>query len=461
MKPRIQAIFLSLALCGTLLSAQTKVTPPKNSYSPKQDVQLGLEAAEEARKQLPILRDDAVTSYVDALGRRLVNAIPPEFNHPEFRYTFETVNVREINAFALPGGPMFVNRGMLEAATTEGEIVGVMAHELSHVVLRHGTAQASKANKAAIGQIGGAILGAIIGGNVGNVVAQATQFGIGTYFLKYSREYEKQADIEGAQIMARAGYDPRDMANMFKTIEKEGGSGGPEWMSDHPNPGNRSEYITKEAQMLRVDNPIRDSRSFEDVRAHLKTMPRAPTTEEATRSAKRGGTSAPSTRPSAQVARPSSRYQQYNEGDVFRVSVPSNWREYADNSSVTFAPDGAIGQINGRSVFTHGVEVGISPNETHDLEEATDELIDSLRNGNPQMSRPSRYRNTSISGSRALQAVLENESDVTRGTEVVFITTALLDSRTLFYVISVVPENEQGVYEPVFQRVQNSIRFIR
>src|SRR4029077_2155795 len=194
----------------------------------------------------------------------------------EFRYTFEVVNVREINAFALPGGPMFVNRGMIEAAQTEGEVAGVMAHELSHVALRHGTAQASKATKYEIGTIAGAVLGAIIGGNLGSVVAQGTQFGLGTAFLRFSREFEKQADIEGSHIMAAAGYDPRDMANMFKTIEKQSGGRGPEWLSDHPNPGNRSEYITKEAESLRVSNPITNTAGFDRLQAHLKTLPKAP-----------------------------------------------------------------------------------------------------------------------------------------------------------------------------------------
>ena len=146
-------------------------------------------------------------------------------------------------------------------------MISVMAHELSHVALRHGTAQASKATKYEIGQLAGAVLGAIIGGNVGAVVAQGTQFGIGAAFLRFGREYERQADILGAQMMARAGYDPREMANMFKTIEKQGGSGGPEWLSDHPNPANRQEYIIKEAQSLRVDNPNRTSRDFEQVQA--------------------------------------------------------------------------------------------------------------------------------------------------------------------------------------------------
>jgi beta-barrel assembly-enhancing protease len=244
----------AVAALTVTLSAQTRVTAPPNKYTPAQDVELGMQAAAEARQQLPVMRDDAVASYVERLGDRLTGVIPPDLQKPEFKYSFETVNVREINAFALPGGPMFVNRGMIEAANTEGEVVGVMAHELSHVLLRHGTAQASKAGKYQMGQVAGAVLGAIIGGRVGSVVAQGTQFGLGTAFLRFGREYERQADILGAQLMARAGYDAHEMASMFRTIEKQGGSSGPEWLSDHPNPGNRSEYIEREAAALRVAN---------------------------------------------------------------------------------------------------------------------------------------------------------------------------------------------------------------
>src|SRR3989475_4470740 len=221
---------LAILLSTTIVTAQTRIVPPPNSYSPAQDVELGRQAAAQVRQELPILHDDLVTSYVEGLGRRLVTAIPSNLRHPEFRYTFEVVNVREINAFALPGGPMFVNRGMIEAARTEGEVAGVMAHELSHVMLRHGTAQASKATKYEIGQVAGAIIGAIVGGRVGSVIAEGTRFGLGAAFLRFSREFERQADIEGTHVMARAGYDPRDMANMFKTIESQGRSGGPEWL---------------------------------------------------------------------------------------------------------------------------------------------------------------------------------------------------------------------------------------
>src|SRR5438045_274956 len=188
---RSQITVALVAATAVAAAAQTRIVPPPNNYTPAQDVELGRKAAADARQQLPVMRDDLVSSFIDGLGKRLVAAIPQELRHPEFEYTFEPVNVREINAFALPGGPMFVNRGMIEAAHTEGEVAGVMAHELSHVALRHGTAQASKATKYEVGQVAGAVLGAIIGGGWGQVVSQGTPVGLGTAFPRLGPEYER------------------------------------------------------------------------------------------------------------------------------------------------------------------------------------------------------------------------------------------------------------------------------
>jgi Zn-dependent protease with chaperone function len=456
MRSRLFATTTAFVLGASLLTAQTKITAPSNKYSPADDVKLGREAAAEARQQLPIMRDDAVTSYVEDLGRRLVDAIPPEFAQKEFTYTFEVVNVREINAFALPGGPMFVNRGMIEAASSEGEVAGVMAHEISHVILRHGTAQASKAGKYQAIGLGGAILGAVLGGRVGSVVAQGTQFGVGTYFMKFGREYEKQADLEGARIMSIAGYDPREMANMFRTIEKESGSSGPEWLSDHPNPGNRSEYITKEAQSLPVRDPITRSTAFDRVRSHLSSLPKAPTTEEATKNAK--GSTTSNAPPTGRVEPPSNRYQTYTEGNVFQITVPSNWRELTSTSSVTFAPQGAYGTYQGQNVFTHGVEAGIARAQSNDLRRASEAFIDSLRGGNPRMSRSSGFQNFTISGRRALQTTMSNVSDATGQEEVVQLVTLLMQDGNLFYAIAVAPRQEYPNYQAAFQRVMSSLR---
>jgi Zn-dependent protease with chaperone function len=455
-------VVATLVLTSALLSAQTKITAPANNYTPAQDVELGQKAAAEARQQLPIMRDDAVSSYLQDVGDKLVAAIPGELRHPEFRYTFEPVNVKEINAFALPGGPMFVNRGMIEAAHTEGEVAGVMAHELSHVLLRHGTAQASKAAKYEMGQVAGAVLGAIIGGGWGQVISQGTQFGLGTAFLRFSREYEKQADIEGAQIMARAGYDARDMANMFKTIEKQGGPGGPQWLSDHPNPGDRSAYISQEAQALRVENPVRDTRGFQQVQARLKQLSPAPTTEQATKggAGRTTGTSGrTASAPTGRVEPPASSFQTYTEGNVFRVSVPSNWRELPRNGAVTFAPEGGYGDANGQSMFTHGVEIGSARNETHDLQTSTNELLDSLAQGNPSLRKQSNASRVNVGGRQGLRTVLSNTSSTGQPESIVVFTTQLRDGN-LFYAVAVAPQDVFANYRGIFDRIVGSIQLL-
>ena len=442
--------------------AQTRVSAPANKYTPAQDVELGQQAAADVRQQMPLMKDDAVTSYVDQLGRRLTAVIPPEFARSEFKYTFETVNVREINAFALPGGPMFVNRGMIEAAGSEGEVVGVMAHEVSHVLLRHGTAQASKAGRYQMGQVAGAVLGAIIGGRAGSVVAQTTQFGFGTAFLRFGREYEKQADLLGAQLMARAGYDARDMAAMFRTIEKQGNSG-PEWLSDHPNPGNRSVYIEKEALSLPVRNPVTDKSGFDRVRAHLKSLPPAPSSEDVAKASKTNTStsSGGDTRSAGTLGTPqppSTRVREYTEGSLFRIAVPSNWREMAGSSSVTFAPDGAYGQVNGQGVFTHGIEVGLDRSERHDLPEATDDFIRALSRSNPRLRQRSAPLNAVVSGKRALQTTLDNVSDATGQPEVIQLFTLKLRDGSFFYLIAVAPSPVARDYDPVFQQIVRSVR---
>ncbi|MBA3640669.1 MAG: M48 family metalloprotease [Acidobacteria bacterium] len=461
------AIVTTLLVSVSFVAAQTKITAPKNKYSPADDVKLGREAATEVEQQLPMLNDDRVDSYVDRVGARLVENIPTEFRHNQFRYTFDVVNLREINAFALPGGPMYAHRGMIEKARTEGEMAGVLAHEISHVALRHGTAQASAAGKYQMGQIGSAILGAIIGGRTGDAVSQVGQFGFGTAFMKYGREYEKQADILGAQIMARAGYDPRAMASMFRTIEQEGGGRSPEWLSNHPNPGNRAEYITREAQSLRVTNPVQNTQDFQSVQARLGQMSPAPSTEEVARGtagrSPTGGTGNPrtSTPPSARVAAPSTKFTTYNEGDVFRIGVPSNWQEMASENSVMFAPQGGHGAINGQSVFTHGVQVGIARNETHSLEEATQELLASFAQANPQLGRSGNPTKGTLGGRAGLRTMLANVSEATGGRERIVLYTTQMKDGSLFYLIGVSPEGEFGTYQPVINRVAQSIRFLR
>ena len=436
--------------------AQTRVSAPKNPYDLRKDVELGQQAAAEVERQLPLMNDAVVSDYVERVGRRLVESIPREFQHREFRYSFKVVNASDINAFALPGGFTYVNRGLIEAASNEGEMAGVMAHEISHVALRHGTAQAAKAQKYAIGQAAGAILGAIIGGGVGGVISQGSQFGIGAYFLKFSREYEKQADLLGARMMANAGYDPRDLANMFRTIERASGGGGPQWLSSHPNPGNRYEYINKEADLLRVNDPIQTTRDFNRIRARLRDMPRARSMSEIAQSNQRYPTS--NRQPTGRVEYPSSRYRTYTGGNVFQLSVPANWRELSGDGEVTFAPEGAYGEAQRRFVFTHGAQVGVTRARSRDLRQATDYYIRDLAGGNPNLRQQRGYQNGNIAGQSALGTTLTNISDVTGRTEIIVLYTTMMRNGDLFYMIGVAPQNEYRNYQRTFQNMLGSIR---
>src|SRR5215212_6423261 len=176
-------MLLTLLASPVGIFAQTKVIAPKNPYAVSKDVELGRQAAQQVERQLPALDDRDVQNYVDRIGRRLAESIPAEYRHPEFQYTYTVVDVRDVNAFALPGGFTYVNRGLIETAQNEAQLAGVIAHEISHVALRHGTAQAAKAQKYQVGSILGQIAGAVIGGGAGQVVGGLSQMGIGAAFL--------------------------------------------------------------------------------------------------------------------------------------------------------------------------------------------------------------------------------------------------------------------------------------
>jgi len=515
-------LVLSLAMAAPIeVLAQTRIAPPKNPYPIAKDVELGRKAAQQVERQLPRLSDREVQDYVERIGDRLAESIPAQFQHPEFRYTYTVVNVRDVNAFALPGGFTFVNRGLIETAQNEAQLAGVIAHEISHVALRHGTAQAAKAQKYQYGSIAGQILGAVIGGGMGQAVGGLSQVGVGVAFLRYGREYERQADILGAQIMANAGYDPRELANMFRILERQGGGAGPEFLSDHPNPGNRFDAINREAQLLRVTNPVRRTNDFSNVQARLRDMTRARSMQEIARSGSRypqntrypderypdsrnPGDRYPNdrnpndrnpndrnpndrypndrypndrdpndrnpndrypndeARPQfGRVESPSSSYRSYSSGNLFRISVPDNWREMGNGDEITFAPDGAYSDYRGQFVFTHGVQVGVSNTGTRNLRQATDQLISTLGQGNSNLRQAGSYRRESVGGREGLSITLSNVSEATGRNEVINLVTAMLGNGEVFYLIAVAPENEFPAYQRTFQYIMRNVELSR
>jgi Zn-dependent protease with chaperone function len=454
---------VAIAALTTLLSAQTKITPPKNKYTPEQDVQLGREAAAEVRKQYPLIEDSFVATYLDRLGKRLVAAAPAELNNRVFEYSFTPVNLKDINAFALPGGPMFVNRGMFEAAGGEGEVVGVMAHELSHVLLRHGTANATKAQGFQLGQLAGAITGAVVGGGWGEVISQSSQFGLGTWLLKYSRDYEKQADLLGAQIMARAGYDPRDLGRMFETIQRQGGAGAPQWLNSHPNPGNRSAYIAKEAAALQIGPSGTNAAEFKQAVNRFASLPPAKSMGELARAEDPNNSGRPAETATAgrvgdPVPPPTGQFQKVQGGKLFEADVPSNWQAISSNSSIKYVPQNGYGSVQGgQTVFTHGVELGVARANSRDLREATKTLLSAFARSNPDLKQSGDVRDIQLSQRSALAVPLMNRSAL-GGSEYIGVYTTFLADGNLFYYATIVPERDADQYRPVFERIGRSIR---
>lgn len=249
--------------------------PGFNLYSPAQDVALGRRNAAQIEKQMPMLHDAQVLQYINGLGKKLASFAPNDL--PVYVWQFRVVNTNDINAFALPGGFVFVNRGTIVAAQDEAELAGVMAHEIGHVVMRHGTHQASEKG---LVEAPLSILGAILGSSgsiVGGLTRAGIGFGINSIFLKNSRDIEAQADEVGTYILYRAGYDPHAMAQFFQILQQKYPQQTIQFFSDHPNPGDRIKNVNEEIPLLGPPrHEIKDTPEFERIKKRLESLPAAP-----------------------------------------------------------------------------------------------------------------------------------------------------------------------------------------
>jgi predicted Zn-dependent protease len=272
-------ILAGVALSPVLLLAVERLNfrPGFNLFSPAQDVEVGQKASEDVNKQLPLIHDSQVTGYVSSLGKKLAAIAPNQSGEAKYAWTFNMVNSPEINAFALPGGFIYVNRGAIEAAQNEAQIAGVLAHEEGHVVMRHGTHQASEM---VLAQAPLSILAGLLGQS-SSLISQLGQiglvFGVNSILLRNSRSAESQADEVGTYILYRAGYDPYGMAQFFGIIQQKYPQRTVQFFSDHPNPGNRIRNVDEEIPKLGPKkNWKTDSPEFQAVKQRLQSMPPAP-----------------------------------------------------------------------------------------------------------------------------------------------------------------------------------------
>ncbi len=489
----------SLAFALGPAMAQTRIRPGFNLFSVQQDQEIGQQSASDVEQQLPIISSKAVNRYINAIGKRLADVAPGA----DFTYEFKVVNASDINAFALPGGYMYLNRGLIEAAGSEGMLAGVMAHEMAHVALRHGTNQASKAY---LGQTGLGILGGLISGDNSSTektVNAVGGFGMNALFLKFSRTDEEQADIVGAQMLAKAGYDPMDMVTFFKMLEDEQQrepSKVEQFFSSHPTPGDRAARVREEVKMLKV-RPTDPVGGFAKINSRLRKMAPAKSMQELAlaESKAQGATSVASSSRFVgrvgdiqNVERPSTQYTTFEQRrQFFTMDYPKNWSVYEplNGNGVTIAPEGGfVDTGNAGRDLIYGVIVnhyapfnnddtggrfiapgnsgqgflaagGSGSSDHTQLARATNDLLGEILRANPNLQMvPDSQRNDRINGAEALSVVLSGRSPVTREEERVTLFTRALPDDDVIYALFIAPATNYNELRPTFDRMVSSLR---
>ena len=438
---------------GPLQAGEQNFPQPSgyDAFSPEQEVQIGKQAAAQADAQLPELpASSPISQYISQLGQKLASQLPQN----PYQFNFKVVNQKEINAFALPGGPVRVNLGTIQAADSEAELAGVIAHEISHVWMRHATRNASKEQ---IAQIPAAILGGIVGNGVGGQLARlGLQFGLGSVFLKYSRDAESEADRTGAKIMYDAGYDPEAMAKFFKKLEEQGGPGGPQFLSDHPDPGNRAQAVMTEISQLPPKHFITNSPQF--ARIHQLAMKEHPLTAQ--QIAQQQQQKQPNMgQIDPREVMPSGSFQTYN-GSVFQMEYPSNWKVMGDQNSgaVTIAPQAGVSQ----NAIAYGVVVSIyQPQAQESLDQATQQIYQGLQQSNPQIQAVGNPEQ--MNGSVPMEAVhISGPSPLSENGQQVaehdILVTAQRNDGTVLWMLFITPEPQYNQLKGTYQRMVQSLK---
>ena len=450
---------LALTLLWTVapsLEARVEPTHGYDAFSQEDEIKVGQQNAAQVRSQMPLLPDsDPVVKYVQALGAKLTSHAPGY----KWPYEFHVVNVKEINAFALPGGPIFVNLGTIQAADNEAQLAGVMAHEASHVVQRHGTRAASKQMMA---QLPLQVLGGILGtGTLAKAAEMGIGFSVGSYFLKNSRKSESEADLLGTDIMYDSGYEPRQMAVFFEKLEKQMGANANsamnQFMSDHPNPGNRAEAVSREVATLSPRTYQADSVEFRQVKERVSGMKPLSSQEVAAQQKQGTGTmeaGAPDIKPSASL-------KQFSHNE-YQISYPDNWQVFGDqSSSVTIAPKSGISQ---NAVAYGAIIANYQPEESGaSLDTATHELLASLRQSNADLKQIGHDEDIRVNGYEGKSVDLIGSSPLKdqQGKPIQerdWVVTTRRKDGSVLYLIFISPDKDFGSMRPAFEQMLRTLQ---
>ena len=480
-------LWAGLILTGATEAAWARFklpAPCKNAMTVEQEKAEGAKYAAEIFKQMPVLPDSSPLSrYVSQLGAKLV-AVTPGYRWP---FNFHVVASDEINAFALPGGAMFVNVGAIRAAETESQLAGVMAHELSHVVMRHSTCNMTKQQSvgtwAALGQLGAAI--ALGNGALGSLATQGIGMATGLSFLRMSRDYEKQADLLGTDILYDAGYDPRGISQFFETIQAKYGEGGAQIFSDHPNPGNRMQYVNAEiASLPKRANPTVTTAAFTQARAEATKekayngkeiqagawrqtgkyalLPGGPA-QVIPASAGGGGASGAAGRLERASLGLDSRMVFYN-GAAFSIKYPESWQKgEGKNGGAAFVPQNGAGQngIAYGAIVEH-TRFQSAVNSPEALAQATSAIAQQMSQQNGGLKQIGGVTSMTVNGQPAKALELEGRSPVTSGgaalAERDLLVTVARPDGAVSYMIFVAPEPDYATLKPLFTSMAQSFR---
>ncbi len=449
-------IVLAAALAPSGFAQRTRLKPGWNIFSPQQDLQIGQEVSKQAEQQVVLLNNQKVDSYLDRLGHKLSSRAPGE----KYPYQFKCVNDQSINAFALPGGFLYINRGTIEAADNEAQLAGVIGHEIGHAAMRHGTNQMTKA--AAL-QLPLSLLGGVVGSNsiIGLLSQLGANFGAQSLLLKYSRDAERQADIIGTQILYDNNYNPQQMAQFFMKLEEESKKSGSrpiQFFSSHPIPENRVTAVSEEVARMggHAGSYQDDTAEFREIQRYVRSLPPPPKTPQQPQAQTPSTGSTQAQRP----ALPSGRFQNYSSSNV-TLQYPDNWKPYSQGDSFTLAPDrGLVEEANGNTSIAYGVMTAIfQPQASSDLAASTTQLLNSFRNTNPDLRVTLRSSSVRIDGQPALATTLTGPSPY-GGNEIDYLVTVQRPEGLVFFVF-VAPERDFAAYQRTFQAMTSSIRFAR
>src|SRR5258708_7549017 len=448
------AILLILILAAPLqLFARYQPTRGANAFSRDQELQAGQEASADVLKKMPMLpEDDPVTQYVQRLGAQLTAHAPGD----PWPYHFRVVNQKEINAFALPGGPIFINMGTIQAADNEAQLAGVMAHEISHVVQRHATRAATKQMKV---QMPLQILGALLGrSSLGQLAAAGISFGAGSYFMKNSRQNESEADLIGTDILYDSGYNPQAMADFFAKLEKEAGAKGPQFFSDHPNPGNRAGAVEHEVRSLPAKSYRSASPEFAQIKQRVSGL-KPLTAQEIAAQQQQQTQSAKDRLPAAEY--PSHDTQSFSH-DLFQISYPKNWQVFGDRTStVNIAPPIRLSDNS----IPYGVLISDYQPEDKNatIDQSTHALLNTLRQSNQDMKQVGNDENIRVAGFAGKSVDLIATSPVQDANghaqrERDWLVTVPGRQGNLIYLVFIAPDADFNTLRPTFDQMLRSLR---